>query len=40
MSPNTDVPEGFQPNVMPQNFKDELSDQQINDLVAYMLTLQ
>jgi cytochrome c1 len=24
--------------VMPQNFKDELTDQQVNDLVAYLMT--
>lgn len=40
VSPNTDVPEAFQPNVMPQNFKDELTDQQVNDIVAYLMTLK
>lgn len=40
VNPNVDVPEGFQPNVMPQNFKDNLSEQEINDLVAYLLTLK
>jgi mono/diheme cytochrome c family protein len=29
-----------QPNIMPQNFKDTLSSQQIDDLVAYLLTLK
>jgi cytochrome c2 len=40
VSPNLDIPEGFKPDVMPQNFKDELTDQQINDIVAYLLTLK
>jgi cytochrome c2 len=38
VSPNTDIADGFQVNVMPQNFKDELTDQQVNDLVAYLMT--
>jgi cytochrome c2 len=40
VNPNVDVVEGFQPNVMPQNFKDELTSAQINDLVAYLQTLK
>jgi nitric oxide reductase subunit C len=36
--PNADVAEGFQPNVMPQNLKDELSSQEINSLVTYLMT--
>ena len=40
MSPNTDIADGFQVNVMPQNFKDELTDPQVNDIVAYLLTLK
>ena len=40
VNPNVDVPEGFAPNIMPQNFKDNLSEQEINDLVAYLLTLK
>lgn len=40
VNPNVDVPEGYAPNVMPQNFKDELTPDQINDLVAYLLTLK
>jgi len=39
-NPNVDVPEGFQPNVMPQNLKDELSSQEINNLIAYLMTLK
>jgi nitric oxide reductase subunit C len=37
-NPNVDVPEGHAPNVMPQNFKDELTPDQINDLVAFLMT--
>ena len=39
-NPNADVPEGFQPNVMPQNLKDELSSQEITSLIAYLMTLK
>ncbi len=34
--PNAHVVESFQPGVMPQNFRETLSDQQIADLIAYM----
>ena len=40
INPNADVPEGFQPNLMPQNLKDELSSQEINSLIAYLMTLK
>jgi cytochrome c2 len=40
VDPNAEVAAGFQPGVMPQNFKSELSDQQTNDLVAYLMTLK
>ena len=40
INPDADVADGFQPKVMPQNFKDELTDQQINDIVAYLMTLK
>jgi cytochrome c2 len=40
VSPNVDVPEGFSPNVMPQDFGTRLTQQQISDLVAYLLTLK
>jgi nitric oxide reductase subunit C len=39
-NPNADVAEEFQPNVMPQNLKDELSSQEINSLIAYLMTLK
>ncbi len=38
--PDDDVAEGFQPGVMPENFKDELSSQEIDSLVAYLMTLK
>ncbi len=40
MHPNAYVYPGFQPNIMPQTFAQTLSTQQINDLVAYLLTLK
>ena len=40
VNPNVDIPEGYSPNTMPQNFKDELTPAQIDDLVAYLLTLR
>ncbi len=39
-SPDADVAEEFQAGVMPQNFKDELSSQEINTLVADLMTLK
>ena len=35
-----DVPEGFQPNIMPQNYGKNLTEQEINDRVAYLSTLK
>jgi sulfur-oxidizing protein SoxX len=40
LHPDVDVPEGFQAKVMPENYDKELTDQQVNDLVAYLLTLK
>ena len=40
VSPNVDVPEGFAPNVMPQDFSTKLTQQQLDDLVSYLLTLK
>ena len=34
--PNAVVVEGYQPGVMPQNFKDSLSSEEIDALVAYV----
>jgi cytochrome c2 len=39
-NPNADIAEDFQSNLMPQNMKDELSSQEIDNLVAYLMTLK
>ncbi len=39
-TPNAFVVPGFQPGLMPQNFAQILSTQQINDLIAYLMTLK
>lgn len=39
VEPNAYVVEGFEPSVMYQTFGDELSETDINDLIAYLLTL-
>jgi len=40
LTPNAYVVQGFSANVMYQDFSKVLSDQQVNDLVAYLLTLK
>lgn len=40
MEPNAYLVEGFQAGVMYQNFGAELTESEINDIVAYMLTLK
>jgi cytochrome c551/c552 len=40
VKPNDYVVEGFAANIMPAQYSTELSEQQINDLVAYMQTLK
>ena len=40
VEPDAHVVEGFQPGIMYQNYDEDLSDDQINDLVAYLLTLK
>ncbi len=40
VAPNAFVVKGFQPGIMPQNFGQSLSAQQVNDVVAYLLTLK
>ncbi len=40
LSPNKDVTAGFSANLMPGDFGNRLSEQQINDVVAYLLTLK
>lgn len=39
VDPNVYVNEGFLPNLMPQNYPDILSDEQIAHIIAYLLTL-
>lgn len=38
--PNLEITEGFQPGIMPQTYGTDLSAQELNDLVAYLLTLK
>jgi cytochrome c oxidase subunit II len=37
VNPNAEIAPGYQPGVMPQDFKDKLSDQQLQSLVDYLL---
>jgi hypothetical protein len=39
VTPNEYVVEGFSANIMPAQYGTELSEQQIKDLVAYLVTL-
>jgi mono/diheme cytochrome c family protein len=36
VDPNAEVAEGYQANVMPQNYGDQLSNKQVDDLVAFL----
>jgi cytochrome c551/c552 len=38
--PNETLVEGYAAGIMPQGYSNELSDQQVNDLVAFLLTLK
>jgi cytochrome c oxidase subunit 2 len=40
VDPNADVTKGYQPNVMPQNFGDQLSKEELDALVKYLLEAQ
>jgi sulfur-oxidizing protein SoxX len=40
LNPDAYTVEGFSAGVMPAGFADALSEQQVNDLVAYLMTLQ
>ena len=40
LEPNAHLVDGFTEGVMPQTYADELSDTQVDDLVAYLLTLK
>jgi mono/diheme cytochrome c family protein len=36
VEPNADVAEGYAPNIMPQDYGEKLSDEQLTDLVAFL----
>jgi cytochrome c2 len=38
--PNDEVVEGFPPYTMPQDFGTQLSEDQLNDVIAYLMTLK
>ncbi len=40
VDPNAEIEEGFEPDVMPQNFGDELSKEELDALVKYLLESQ
>jgi cytochrome c oxidase subunit 2 len=40
VDPNADVAQGFQPDVMPGNFRDQLSPEELDALVEYLLEAQ
>jgi cytochrome c oxidase subunit II len=40
LDPNVKIVTGFQPNIMPQNFNEVLSETQINDIIAFIESLQ
>jgi len=40
LEPDADVTEGFPAGVMPKTYKDDLNEQQINQLVKYLMTLK
>ena len=40
LEPDAHLAEGFSSGIMPGTFADELTEQQVNDLVAYLLTLK
>lgn len=40
INPNATIAEGFAANMMPATYGSQLTQQQLNDLVAYLLTLE
>jgi cytochrome c551/c552 len=40
VEPNRFVVEGFLPNLMPQTYQEQLSEQELADVIQYLLTLQ
>lgn len=39
LNPNAVIAEGFQPNLMPQNFGERLSDDDLNAIIAYLASV-
>jgi mono/diheme cytochrome c family protein len=35
-NPNAEIAQGYQPNIMPQDYGQKLSDKQLNDVVAFL----
>jgi cytochrome c oxidase subunit 2 len=40
LHPNEEVVAGYQPNLMPQNYRDQLTDEEIDDLIEFMKSLE
>lgn len=40
VAPDAHIVEGYQPGVMPQNYEENLTEREIDNLVAYLLTLE
>jgi hypothetical protein len=40
LNPNAFVVDGFQPNIMPQIYGQQLNNQQLDDVVAFLLAQQ
>ncbi|HID34605.1 MAG TPA: cytochrome c, partial [Anaerolineae bacterium] len=40
VNPDADITEGFPAGTMPQDYGQKLSEEQINQLVAYLMTLK
>jgi len=40
LDPEAEITEGFPAGTMPKTFKDDLSEQQLNQLVKYLMTLK
>ena len=40
LNPNGQIVEGYQPNQMPQNYKDQLSDEDIEGIIAFIKSLK
>lgn len=39
VNPNAVIAEGYQPNIMPQNFGERLSDDDLNSIIAYLASV-